>query len=391
MAAVQSWIALLGRRDAPVDGVEDYCTFLSSALARQGVGLRLARVEWDRLGWLAALLRLSRDAREWRGRWVLLQYTALGWSRRGFALGALFAARILKRRGARLAIVFHEPERQLTGSRLLDRIRGAVQDWVIRGLFARSEKSIFADALDSVSWLPRDRAKAAFIPIGANIPEPPKASVAEPASPPAGPETTVAVYCLSTLPNRERELSDISRAVEFAAVSAPATPLRVVFFGRGTDEVSDEIRSAFASGKVNVEVRGILDAGAISSALAHSDVLLAVRGPLFPRRGSVIAGIACGLPIVAYANGRSAFPLSEAGVEFARWHEPQELAQALERVVRDPAHRLALRDKSRRAFENYFSWQAIAGRYIAALASGTSAFSLPSALPGTHARSAGSS
>lgn len=366
---VDTWIALLGRRDRPVDGVEDYCTFLASALARQSVALRLVHVDWDRLGWLAALLRLSRDAREWRGRWVLLQFTALGWSRRGFPWGALFAARVLKWRGVRLAIVFHEPERQLAGSRWLDRVRGAVQDRIIRGLFARSEKSIFADPLDSVSWLPQDHLKAAFIPIGANIPEPPLAAAADPASQSAGAETTIAVYCLSTLPNREREMSDISRAVEFAAASAPATPLRVIFFGRGTDEASDEIHSAFAAGKIKVEVRGILDAGAISNALAHSDILLAVRGPLFPRRGSVIAGIAYGLPIVAYANDRSAFPLTEAGVELAPWHEPQELAKALERVVRDPAYRQALRDKSRRAYEQYMSWDAIAKSFRRAFSS----------------------
>lgn len=357
---VETWIALLGRRDTPVDGVEDYCTFLAAALARQAVALRLVHLDWDRLGWLAALRRLSREAREWRGRWVLLQYTALGWSRRGFPIGAFIAARVLQRRGARVAVVFHEPERQLTGSRWLDRIRGAFQDWIIRRLFARSEKSVFADPLDSISWLPRDRAKAVFIPIGANIPEPPIAPEAESAFQSARPEITIAVYCLSTLPNRERELSDISRAVEFAAASAPATPLRVVFFGRGTEEASDEIHSAFAAGKVKVEVRGILDAGAISTALARSDILLAVRGPLFPRRGSVIAGIACALPIVAFSNGRSAFPLTEAGIELAPWHEPQELAGALERVVRNPAYRQALREKSRRAYEQYMSWDAIA-------------------------------
>jgi glycosyltransferase involved in cell wall biosynthesis len=357
---VDTWIALLGRRDRPVDGVEDYCTFLASALARQNVALRLVHVDWDRLGWLAALLRLSGDARMWRGCWVLLQYTALGWSRRGFPWGALFAARVLKWRGVRLAIVFHEPERQRSGSRLVDRIRGALQDWIISRLFARAERAVFADALEAISWLPRDRAKAVFIPIGANIPEPPIAPEAESAFQSARPEITIAVYCLSTLPNRARELSDISRAVEFAAASAPATPLRVIFFGRGTDEASDEIHSAFAAGKIRVEVRGILGAGAISTALAHSDILLAVRGPLFPRRGSVIAGIACGLPIVAYSNGRSAFPLSEAGIELAPWHEPQELAGALERVVRNPAYRQALREKSRRAYEQYMSWDAIA-------------------------------
>ena len=32
----KEWIALLGRRDMPTDGVEDYCTFLGRALAQRG-------------------------------------------------------------------------------------------------------------------------------------------------------------------------------------------------------------------------------------------------------------------------------------------------------------------------------------------------------------------
>jgi len=127
------WIALLGRRDIPVDGVEDYCNFLAQSLRDEGVRLELYRMDWDRSSRIGALLRLGRTARDWRGKWVLVQYTALGWSRRGFTGYLLAVIRILRFRKANVAVVFHEPSRQLSGSRGIDRLRGGLQDRVIRG------------------------------------------------------------------------------------------------------------------------------------------------------------------------------------------------------------------------------------------------------------------
>jgi glycosyltransferase involved in cell wall biosynthesis len=375
----ETWIALLGRHDEPVDGVADYCTFLADALMVQGVHLEQHSVDWAGRGWIAALRDLSRKARDWRGRWVLVQYTALGWSRRGFALGALLAVRRLKRRGARVAVMFHEPERQLSGTRFVDRVRGAFQDWIIARLYARAEVAIFADALEAISWLPGDRSKAVFIPIGANVPAPatrartvqvsadsnPGASSAATAAGERKQRLAVAIYCLSTLPNRERELRDVGRAIESAAAQGAA--LRVVFLGRGTEDSEAEIRAAIPPGTAEIEILGLQDLAAVSRVLASSDIMLSVRGPLFPRRGSVIAGIACGLPIVAYGNSKNAFPLSEAGIELVPWHEPEAFATAFARIARDATLRQSLRARSHEANEKYFSWESIAGRYAMAL------------------------
>ena len=38
------WIALLGPRDFPTDGVEDYCVHLGKALAKRVVALQLVRM-----------------------------------------------------------------------------------------------------------------------------------------------------------------------------------------------------------------------------------------------------------------------------------------------------------------------------------------------------------
>ena len=109
-------------------------------------------------------------AAAWRGKWVVLQYTALGWSRRGFPIGVLVSLAIVKLRGARCATMFHEPS-GTSGPRVIDRIRGAFQDWTVRNLHHLSQKGVFSVPLSSVSWLSDVPGRAAFIPLGPNIPE----------------------------------------------------------------------------------------------------------------------------------------------------------------------------------------------------------------------------
>ncbi len=114
----------MGRRDMPTDGVEDYCIFLGQALGAKGIELNRAHVPWAERSWISALRQLSRDCIAWRGRWVLIQYTALMWSRRGFSASALIVVALLRRHGVRVAIVFHEAFGQQSGVRWIDRVRG---------------------------------------------------------------------------------------------------------------------------------------------------------------------------------------------------------------------------------------------------------------------------
>src|SRR5437773_2041122 len=102
-------IAVLGRRDSPTDALEDYSRLLGQAFERRGQDLKLCRVQWPELGWTRALWRLWRESRRWSGQWVLVQYTALSWSRRGLPVRFLAVLAVLKARRARVAIVFHDP------------------------------------------------------------------------------------------------------------------------------------------------------------------------------------------------------------------------------------------------------------------------------------------
>jgi glycosyltransferase involved in cell wall biosynthesis len=354
-------ILLLGKRDTPADGVQDYCEYLAQALQRRGIKTEITRLEWSSEGWMHALRKLRGQSAEWQSAWIILQYTALSWSRHGFPLGALAVLRSLKRRNLLCAAVFHESRRQ-GGARLVGQMRGAFQDWVIRRVYSEVDVAIFADALDEIEWLPADRNRAVFIPIGANLPEPRlpmQPSNSEPLE-----TQTVAIYCLSDPPNLYNELSDIWKAIR---VAANGRKLRVVFLGRGTREAQGEISRAFDGTPAEIVILGMRDAKGVSDALVSCDAMLCVRGEMNPRRGSAIAGITCGLPIVAYGTRNAAFPISEAGVRLVPYRDSEALARSLVQILSDAPLREQLRAANRAAQEKFFSWDTIADQMIQAL------------------------
>lgn len=358
--APQRWIALLGHRDTPVDGVEDYCTFVGRALAEREIDLQISRVSWAEQGWIAALRQLHLDCKKWAGHWAILQYTALSWSRRGFPFLALVVLAILRKGGARVAVVFHEPHRQSrTSARWIDQVRGACQDWVIRRLYQSAAKSVFTVPLNTIDWLPKDHAEAAFIPIGASL---------APWSPASGNQRadlaarSVIVFCLDGMPALLQQLHDISAAIRVAAKSGAR--LRVVFVGRGTKEAAAEISSSLENLPVEISILGLLSAEALTDTFASADAMLCVRGMVNQCRSSVIAGIACGLPIVAYGGDVEGTPLADAGLMLVPFRDTEALGAALGRLLTDGDLSLQLRDKSHRAHSKTFSWDSIAASYV---------------------------
>ena len=135
---------------------------------------------------------------------------------------------------------------------------------------------------------------------------------------------------------------------------------RVVFMGRGTSEASEDIKRAFHSVPVEVTNLGLQAAGEVSRILSESDAMLCVRGPLYPRRGSAIAAIACGLPIIAYAGAAEGTPIAEAGVELVPYADREALGIALTRVLADHNAWSQLHEKSELAHRRYFSWNVVA-------------------------------
>lgn len=355
-------IALLGRRDAPTDGVEDYCHRLAEALLARGRLLEPRRVPWPERGWWRALWWLWRESADWGGKWVIVQYTAMGWSRRGFPGGLLAVLAILRCRSCRIAMVFHDPC-GFPGRRWIDHLRRGFQHWVMRRAYHCASRTISNVPVDRVGWLPRASAKAVSIPVGSNI------GSAGPRTGPAGrtpgKARTVAVFCVTGGKSGEQEVAAIAAAVNRAAETVPF--LRLVVMGRGSKEAESALRKAIDGFDVAVTVFGVLPADDVCDLLSAADVLLFVRGPLSGQRTSGIAGIACGLPVLGYAGSKTGAPITEAGVMLVPPGNGEALAAALTRVLTDGELRRRLRQQSIEAYHRYFSWDVIAERFVEAL------------------------
>jgi glycosyltransferase involved in cell wall biosynthesis len=356
-------IALMGRKETPTDGVADYCALLGEALEDHQVELKKVHVRWREDGWLSALRSLWRDAHEWRGQWLALQYTAMGWSRRGFPFGTIAALAVLKCRGVHCAVTFHEARQQEQGTRWIDQIRGTVQDWLIRTLFRMADKGIFTIPIGSIPWLKHANHKAVFIPIGANFTPPARLSHANTNS--AAATKTVAVFCVSPPPNRTIEIEDLAYAARRARRSGIA--IEFVVFGKGAEEARPEIERALSVTGASLRVLGIRPADEIPGILSAATLLLFVYGQVAQTRSSALAGVACGLPIVGYSGSAAGTTVEEAGLELVPWRDRKALGDALVRVLTDHSLELALRERSRLAQEKYFSWSSIARQYVEAL------------------------
>src|SRR5580700_7617473 len=356
-------IALLGRRDEPTDAVEEYCRYLGGALHGRGFAMQLARVPWAERGWNAALRELRERAREWRSSWVLLQYTALAWSARGFPLNFLRVVGELRKRGARVAIVYHDVE-PYGGHRLIDCLRRMSQLRVMRRGLQRASIGVFTVPLKVVSWIGNSHASATFIPVGANLPLD-TLPAAEAGKKEEGTPLRVAVFGITEGATGRTECALIVEAVGFAA--ARGGPILLYAFGRGVRECEGELRKALEDVAVESRVEGVLPAEEVVKALSSSDVMLFVRAPISSRRGSAIAGIACGLPVIAYSGAETAPPITDAGVVLVSPGNNANLGEALLRVLSDADFRESLAARSRQAQREHFSWAAIAKRYLEVL------------------------
>jgi glycosyltransferase involved in cell wall biosynthesis len=351
------FIALLGRADAPTDGVADYCGFLAEAFRRRSVSLQTVRVPWAERGWGPALRWLSRESADWKDGWVLLQYTALSWSRRGFPFGVLRVLRLLRKRGVRCTVVFHDGTAH-AGTRMRDELRRAAQSWTLRQLFEQAARSVLTTPPGTLDWLPSMRAQAAFIPIGANIPE----CGARRAFDTGRRPKTVAVFSVTGGDARVREVEDIAFAVRRAEQRVGRIRLEV--FGRGAAEARPVLEKALDGARVDLRVRGVIPAEEITRTLAASDASLCVRGQTTSHRGTSIAGISCGVPVVGFGKPGNDPAIDAAGVRLAPWHEPSALADALVEVLTDASLWQQLHERNLQAHRRYFSWDAVAERYL---------------------------
>jgi glycosyltransferase involved in cell wall biosynthesis len=356
----QRIIALLGRRDEPTDAVGEYCRYLGEALLEQDYDLNIERVAWEERGWAAAVRGLRHRAKGWSGVWVLVQYTALAWSARGFPLRFLRVLKTLNAAGARVGVVYHDVE-PYSGTRVIDRLRRRAQLRTMHTALSVSEAAIFTVPTEKLSWFERQHGNACFIPVGANLPTSGEASSSR-KNISTDEKLTIAVFGVTGGEAGKKEVENIVDAVRFAALRVKN--LRLLVLGRHALDAEAELRKLLSDTAVELHVLGVLPAEDVVRSLSVSDVLLFVRGPISTRRGSAIAGIACGLPVVAFEGLETAPPITEAGLALYSPQRKGDLGDVLVRVLEDEHYRTSLAQQSWLAQAQYFSWRAIAARYV---------------------------
>jgi len=166
--------------------------------------------------------------------------------------------------------------------------------------------------MEKISWIKNQFGKSCFIPVGANLPTASEANSRKGIS--TGGKLSVAVFSITGGKSRRWEIDNIVEAIRFAA--SRVGNLRLVVLGRYAQEAESELKQRFLDSAVELHVMGVLPGAAVVRSLSVSDVLLFVRGPISTRRSSAIAGIACGLPVIAFEGPETAAPITEAGLAF---------------------------------------------------------------------------
>ena len=354
----QNCIAILGRQDKPTDAVEEYCRYLGEALLAENFELIIERVAWPESGWTRAASALRHRAEGWRGAWVLVQYTALAWSGHGFPVRFPRVLRALKAAGARVAVVFHDVE-PYSGTRVIDELRRRAQLRAMLEALRLSDAAVFTVPMKNISWIKRHPVKGHFIPVGANLPTSSEANSRQGIS--TGGILSVAVFGITGGESGRWEIENIVEAVRFAVLRTGK--LRLIVLGRNAQSAEAELKKRLDDSAVELHVMGVLPGEDVVRSLSISDVLLFVRGPISTRRGSAIAGIACGLPVIAFEGPETAPPITEAGLAFFSPKRKGDLGDVLLRVLEDEHFRTSLAQRSLLAQRQYFSWRAIAARY----------------------------
>jgi glycosyltransferase involved in cell wall biosynthesis len=164
-----------------------------------------------------------------------------------------------------------------------------------------------------------------------------------------------------------RELLDIARVTRLLIDAIGRFRLSVL--GRGSHEATAMLRELLDPGLgVELETTGVLPEGELGARLGRADAALFVRGGgISSRRGTALAALAAGLPVVGYAGPETAPPLSEAGVMLACPGDAEAAAAALAQLARDTGLAQSLRARSVSAYSAYFAWPVVTAHLERAL------------------------
>jgi glycosyltransferase involved in cell wall biosynthesis len=204
-----------------------------------------------------------------------------------------------------------------------------------------------------------DPARVSRIPVGANVlPAGAKRRAAR-----NGDDVRVTSFGLW---NGDRALEDVVRAVGAVAAQRPVRLSLVGGYGNENGRVAEVRRLSEESGlNGRLEITGALPSAAVSDYLSRSDIFVSpeAAGPS-GRRGSLLAALAHGLPVVAY-DGRESEAVFRDGdnIILVPEGDAEALAAALKRLAASRKLRRELGKRARETFEEHFAWPQIAERW----------------------------
>ena len=351
MTPVRIAVVISADPGAVAEGGRDYSERLAAELRRRGHRVRVLALG---NGLARSLGAIRRSCRRGRGLdWTMLQYSHLAWSRHGFPLGALAIAATVRLGGTKLAVTLHDPL-PFAGIRMRDRTRAFTQLLVMRLLVLLAHRTFVTVDPSVISWADgRTRAALSLVPVGSNVGVRTRGRA-------QGEERTVVVFGVTE--NNVAEATRIARVVRTAGRSLPDLALRVV--GRGAQQSMPALQRELGRSDVRLSVEGVIAAREVALYIADADVLLFLRGGASSRRGTIVAAIACGTPIVAERGPETATPITEAGLELVPLGDDAAAAAAIVRIVDDQTLSAELSARNREAHDRWFSWESIGTRII---------------------------
>lgn len=252
---------------------------------------------------------------------------------------------------------------------------GPLREYVVSLLARRSDAVIGTNGAD-MSKIGRWNRNATLVPIGSNIPAASHAD-ADGVRARYGIAPDTALLTTFGLLNRSKGVETVIDALAIMTQEGRSTHLILVGAGVGANDPTNRAtevaleRQIAAAGLIGAVTRtGPLPAPDVARVLAASDVcLLPYRDGASPRRGSLLAALAQGIPVVTTTPAPHAYDdlpeLCEGDTAlFVPPGDSRTLAGAVCRIVDDGALAARLRAGAA-AYAARFAWPAIAAKTLA--------------------------
>jgi len=298
---------------------------------------------------------LSRSPEFSAGDGVLVQYTNFAFGSRGFNPWLAPAMARWRRKGLRITTIFHETYTDQKGPKGL-----AMRTWQ-RYFFWRVGLASHACLFSVEPWTRRysawfPRARVETLRVGSNIPVVPVDRSRLRGELGIGEGVPVLGVFGGTHPSR------LFDWIERASSSLTSAGIRHVVLRIGPD--SEVVARRLASAPL-LDL-GIREPAEVSRALGCCDVFLSpISDGASSRRGSLLAGLGHGLPVVTTLGPSSDATFREAGgAAFEVATGPEDFALRVAGLVADPGRRTELGAAARSFHDAHFSWDAIAERLL---------------------------